>query len=72
MYKQFSEIYRQYNENGKFIVILFAKVPRDSTDFNLSPDKRDVNMKDEEALIIALKKEINEVIEGNKRTIKTI
>ena len=51
----FNEIYRKYNSSARYIYILNLQIKKDSVDYNLSPDKRDVCMKYEPEFLAALR-----------------
>jgi len=51
----FNEIYRKYNSSARYIYILNLQIKKDSVDYNLSPDKRDICMKYEPEFLAALR-----------------
>ena len=54
----FNEIYRKYNSSARYIYILNIQVKKDSIDFNLSPDKRDICLKFEPEFLTALRESL--------------
>ena len=59
-------IYTEYNPNAKYFVLLFISVPNQWVDFNLSKDKREVQIKNKETI----KKILNGLVEKHILGIK--
>lgn len=54
----FNEIYKKYNSSTRYMYILNLQVKKDSVDYNLSPDKRDICMKQEPEFLNALREQL--------------
>ena len=54
----FSEMYKQYNPSISPIIVMNIDVEDNNYDINVSPDKRDVFLKNEDEVISALKIEL--------------
>ena len=54
----FNEIYRKYNASARYIYIINMQIKKDSLDFNLSPDKRDIYLKYEPEFLVALRESL--------------
>lgn len=59
----FNEIYKKYNSSAKHMYILHLIVSKDSVDFNMSPDKRDVCLKYEVEFINSLRDSLTSLFE---------
>lgn len=59
----FKEIYKKYNVNSKYFFFLHLTVNKTDIDFNVSPDKRDVFIKNELAFYQALHQHLSDHIE---------
>jgi len=56
--KLFREIYKQYNPSMNPMLIINLEVEDNNYDINVSPDKRDVFLKNEEEVLEKLKIEL--------------
>jgi DNA mismatch repair ATPase MutL len=64
----FIDTYKQYNTSINPIIILNIDVEDNNYDINVSPDKREIFLKNEEEVIDNLKIKINEFFENIQRT----
>ncbi|CDW77338.1 mismatch repair endonuclease pms2-like [Stylonychia lemnae] len=64
----FSEIYKIYNPSTNPIIVMNIDVEDNNYDINVSPDKRDVFLKNEEDVIQALRIELQQFFENIQRT----
>eukprot|EP00347_Sterkiella_histriomuscorum_P004217 403361297 len=64
----FSEIYRQYNPSMNPMIFMNIEVEDNNYDINVSPDKRDVFLKNEDEVIEALRIKLTEFYEDIQRT----
>ena len=64
----FTELYRQYNPSMNPIIVFNIDVEDNNYDINVSPDKREVFLKNEEEVIDNLKIKLNEFFENIQRT----
>jgi DNA mismatch repair protein PMS2 len=64
----FSDIYKQYNPSMNPLLILNIEVEDNNYDINVSPDKREVFIKNEDEVIEHLKVHLNEFFEDIQRT----
>ena len=64
----FTELYKQYNPSMSPMLALNATVEDNNYDINVSPDKREIFLKNEEEAANQLQKELNEFFENIQRT----
>ncbi|WVQ88176.1 hypothetical protein IAS59_001910 [Cryptococcus gattii] len=76
-----NEVYKSFNTNQLPLVILDFKIPTESVDINVSPDKRTIFVHSEDCLIDSLKTALESffapsrntfTVEGASRTVKSI
>lgn len=60
----FTEVYRQYNPAMSPLIIVNIEVEDNNYDINVSPDKREVFIKNEDEVIGALKIKLQEFFEN--------
>jgi DNA mismatch repair protein PMS2 len=63
----FTEIYRQFNASMNPIIILILQVEDDNYDINVSPDKREVFIKNEKDILPLLKTKLEDFFEKIQR-----
>ena len=49
--KIFKEIYKNYNDKGRFFFVLIFEIDNDKLDFNLSPNKREIMFENEQKIL---------------------
>lgn len=54
----FNEVYKQFNSNCKFFFVLNFKMQEDCVDVNLSPDKRELYLKNEKQILNQLREHL--------------
>lgn len=68
--KLINEIYRQYNSNQYPFVFLNVSMERTTVDVNVTPDKRQVFLTREKAVLDVLKSSLSKLFENIPRTLK--
>jgi DNA mismatch repair protein PMS2 len=63
----FSDIYKQFNPSMSPIIIINLEVEDNNYDINVSPDKRDVFLKNEEEVVESMRSKLNEFFEQISR-----
>ena len=64
----FSEVYKQYNPSMNPMIIMNIDVEDNNYDINVSPDKRDVFLKNEDEVVNKLKIQLVAFFEDIQRT----
>lgn len=59
----FSEVYKQYNPSMNPMIVMNIDVEDNNYDINVSPDKRDVFLKNEDEVVEQLKFKLTEFFE---------
>lgn len=64
----FTEVYKQYNSSTSPMLVLNATVEDNNYDINVSPDKREIFLKNEEEAATQLQAKLSEFFEDIQRT----
>ena len=64
----FTDLYKQYNASMNPMLVLNIEVEDNNYDINVSPDKREVFIKNEDEVVAKLKIHLNEFFEDIQRT----